>query len=139
MVPVMQSAVSALFYRQEFDAFLHAPIGGEPNEMPLSVLSGFSRLRIDPWLETAALSGLSKADAKASLATTVARLPRHRWTDADCETIAERLVELLPSPSSPKSTLPQSAFGSFFGVTPAAMRLGCVVLALIAILLWQAG
>lgn len=133
----MQSAVSTLFYRQEFDGFLHAPIGGQPSEMPLSVLSGFTRLHIDPWLETAALTGLSRADAKSRLATLIARLPRHRWVEPNCETIAERLVDLLPNPTSSNSAVAQRA-SSYFRLTPTAMHVALIALAIIALLLWRA-
>jgi hypothetical protein len=96
-VTIMQSAVSVSFFSPEFNEFLHAPIGEEPNEMPLSVLSGFARLNIDPWCEAAALSALPREDAVQRLALLIERLPGRRWTGDDCRAIAERLATLLPS------------------------------------------
>jgi hypothetical protein len=47
--------------------------------MPLSVLSVFTRLGADPWLEAARLSDLPKNFAIATLSGMIARLPVGRW------------------------------------------------------------
>jgi hypothetical protein len=78
------------------EAFLFAPIGEERNGMTLSVLSGLSRLDIDPWDEAARLSRLPTDAAIAALAQLIARLPRGAWQLSDATGIAVRLVELLP-------------------------------------------
>ena len=54
----MTPAASTYFFRPELDDFLHASIGVERNEMPLSVLSALARLNLDPWKEAAELSEL---------------------------------------------------------------------------------
>jgi hypothetical protein len=56
----MTPASSISFFRPEFDKFLHAPIGADGDDMPLSVLSALTRLHVDPWKEAAELSELSK-------------------------------------------------------------------------------
>jgi hypothetical protein len=80
----------------EFDDFLFAPIGDEPNGMSLSVISALTRLNIDPWREATRLSQLSKEKAVEALAPIIARLPIGTWTALDIPTIARRLVDVLP-------------------------------------------
>jgi hypothetical protein len=79
-----------------YDAFLFAAIGEEGNGMTLSVLSGLSRLDIDPWDEAARLSLLPKDRAIAALGRRIACLPSGNWQPSDLTGIASRLVELLP-------------------------------------------
>jgi hypothetical protein len=97
-------ATSISFFRPEFDDFLYAPIGADGGEMPLSVLSALARLDLDPWQEAAELSELPKGTATQRLAVLIARLPGGRWTLADSRAMADRLIELLPSPG--RSELP---------------------------------
>lgn len=83
--------------KAEFDAFLTAPIGEESNGMTLSVLSGLSRLGLDPWDEAAWLSQQSKETAIAALGHRIAHMPCGKWQLADATGIAVRLVALLPA------------------------------------------
>jgi hypothetical protein len=98
-VVAVTPAASVSFFRPEFDDFLYAPIGADTNEMPLSVLSALARLNVDPWEEAARLSELPKDTATQRLASLIVRLPGGRWAQADASSIADRLVELLPSRS----------------------------------------
>lgn len=82
--------------KPELEAFLFAAIGEEGNGMTLSVLSGLSRLDIDPWEEAVRLSQLPKKGAIEALGQCIARLPRGAWQVADVAGIASRLVDLLP-------------------------------------------
>jgi hypothetical protein len=100
LVVTVMPATSISFFRPEFDDFLYAPVGADGVEMPLSVLSALARLDVDPWMEAAELSALPKGAAAQRLASLIARLPGGRWTLADSTAIADRLVELLPNPSS---------------------------------------
>jgi len=68
--------------------------------MPLSVLSAFTRLGLDPWLEAARLSDLPKDFAIATLSGMIARLPVGGWELSETRGIAARLVEFLPARSS---------------------------------------
>ena len=61
----MTPATSVSFFRSEFDDFLYAAIGVDSNESPLSVLSAFARLNLDPWHEAAALAALPRGLAAA--------------------------------------------------------------------------
>lgn len=100
----MQSAVSTSFYRPEYGEFLYAPVGGAPDEMPLSVLSALARLNIDPWMEAAALAALPNESATRRLALLLGQLPGERWSERDRHQIAARLTKLLPQTRS--STAP---------------------------------
>ncbi|TWT13713.1 hypothetical protein [Reyranella sp. CPCC 100927] len=82
--------------RPDFEAFLFAPIGEERNGMTLSVLSGLSRLEVNPWDEAAELSQLPKDRAIAALDRRIAQLPLGTWLLSDTAAIATRLVNLLP-------------------------------------------
>jgi hypothetical protein len=101
----MTPAASVSFFRSEFNEFLYAPIGSETNGMTLSVLSAFARLNVDPWEEAAQLSELPRETAAQRLATLIARLPSGPWAArGDYQTIADRLIELLPCRSSDVSS-----------------------------------
>jgi len=122
--------------KPELEAFLFAAIGEEHNGMALSVLSGLSRLDIDPWEEAVRLSQLPKPGAIESLGRCIARLPRGAWQVADIAGIAGRLVEMLPrhdpeSTSRPVSEPPRA--GSRF---PAKLTLWLVAAGLAAALLF---
>ena len=80
----------------EFGDFLFATVGEERMGVPLSVLSAFTRLGLDPWLEAARLSDLPKDFAIATLSGLIARLPVGRWELSETRGIAARLVEFLP-------------------------------------------
>jgi hypothetical protein len=84
----------------EFDSFLFAPIGEEPNGMLLSVISALARLDIDPWREAARLAQLQEAAATKRLAAMIAQLADGSATYRDPPTIAARLVALLPRGAS---------------------------------------
>lgn len=91
----------------EFDSFLHATIGNDGNGMLLSVLSALARLGVDPWQEAASLASLPGPSAIARLTGLITALPREPSSHRDHESIAARLVALLPS-GGPKSALPGS-------------------------------
>jgi hypothetical protein len=97
----------------EFDGFLFAPIGEERNGMLLTVLSALARQNVDPWQEAAELARLPGKTAIQRLASLIASLPDEPSTHRDPETIAARLISLLPGRSSPnirsRKTLPDVA------------------------------
>jgi hypothetical protein len=132
----MTPGASVSFFRPEFDNFLYAPIGGDRNEMSLSVLSALSRLNLDPWQEAAELSELPKDTATRRLASLIARLPGGRWTQADSGAIADRLIELLPHRSSSKPPLAGKT-NSFGGVSDSTVTkiLICAALGLTALII----
>ena len=81
----------------DLNDFLFAPVGEEENGITLSVVSGLTRLGLDPWEEAARLTPLPKARAAEVLATLIARLPIDRTRALDDLAISRRLVELLPA------------------------------------------
>jgi hypothetical protein len=80
----------------DLNDFLFASVGEEQNGVTLSVVSGLTRLGLDPWEEAARLTPLPKARAAEALAPLIARLPICRTRSSDDLAISQRLVELLP-------------------------------------------
>ena len=80
----------------EFNEFLFATVGEERCGVPLSVLSAFARLDLDPWLEAARLSDLPRESAVTAMSGMIARLPVGRWEVSETRGIAARLIEVLP-------------------------------------------
>ena len=87
----------------DLNDFLFASIGEEQNGVTLSVVSGLTRLGVDPWEEAARLTPLPKARAAETLAKLIARLPIRRTESSDDLVICRRLVELLPSDKPARS------------------------------------
>jgi hypothetical protein len=96
----MSGSVCASLLGPEFDDFLFAPLGEERNGMRLSVLSALTRLEVDPRQEAAKLAELPEATASERLASLIALLPNEPLMHRDPETIAARLVALLPRRAS---------------------------------------
>jgi hypothetical protein len=64
----MKSGVPKSQLGSEFDDFLFTPLGEDRNGLPLSVVSLFARMNMDPWQEAGELAALS-ADAAAKRLT----------------------------------------------------------------------
>jgi hypothetical protein len=90
-----QSTVNTLS-QTGMNPFLFSEVGAEANGMALSVISLFARKGADPWAEATRLARLPKAAAIESLSGTIAGMPDSHWNKADADSIAARLVELLP-------------------------------------------
>ncbi len=86
-------AVSVFSSQSKFDAFLYAPVGDDSSGHPLSVLSVFGRLDLDPWQEADSLARLPARQATQRLA---ALLPHSALPGMISTDIAARLVALLP-------------------------------------------
>jgi hypothetical protein len=67
----MVRAASIFGLGREFDDFLFAPIGEEPNGMSLSVVSALARSNVDPWQEAAKLARLPAKTATQRLASLI--------------------------------------------------------------------
>ena len=93
----------------EFNAFLFGTVGEERIGVPLSVLSAFARLGLDPWREAARLSDMPRDSAVAVLSGTIARLPAGRWEPSEMRGIAARLIESLPRRGSVSPARPRRA------------------------------
>jgi hypothetical protein len=99
----MTRTVSISGLGSEFDAFLFAPIGEERDGVLLSVLSALARLDVDPWQEAARLARLPVEAAAQRLASLIAALPEASGPRWDPETIANRLIGLLPRTAASRS------------------------------------
>jgi hypothetical protein len=116
----------------ELDDFLFAPIREERNGMVLSVISGLTRLGIDPWTEAARLSALPKAIAAQTLAPIIARLADGGAEPFDARATADRLIKLLPSGASAVATERTDPGGRNSRHLRFAMVLICLLLGTIA-------
>ncbi len=81
---------------REFDNFLFASIGEDRNGTTLSVLSALARLDVDPWLETTSLAHMPRERATERLAAVITAVRTDLATSLAAETIAARLIVLLP-------------------------------------------
>lgn len=80
------------------DRFLHASVGEDRNGNPVTVLSTFARLGLDPWEEASDLSRLTQENARLRLG---GRLARFRDVAASGSgATVQRLLDLLPPPAS---------------------------------------
>ena len=92
----MSRSVAAVQLGSEFNAFLFAPVGNEKNGMMLTVLSALARLDLDPWREASELARMPRAAANQRLTSLIAALPDAPSTRSQPDTIADRLIALLP-------------------------------------------
>jgi hypothetical protein len=92
----MTLATAASVLESRFDRFLYAAVREDPDGAPLTVLSVLARLDIDPWKEAARLAQLPGEAAARALAVLISALPTGSATPSDSETIAARLITLLP-------------------------------------------
>jgi hypothetical protein len=80
------------------DDFLFAVVGEQGNGVGMTVVSLLARLGVDPWEEARRLSELSRPAAAHRLAPMIGRVPGRAWPPDAAQSIAERLVALLPDP-----------------------------------------
>jgi hypothetical protein len=113
----------------DLNAFLFAAVGQEQNGMPLNVVSGFTRLGLDPWEEAGRLAALPKALAAEKLAPIIARLPIDRPQPSDNLAISRQLVELLPEHNRAASPGRQQADAEDKKYLKAMILLACLALA----------
>jgi hypothetical protein len=92
----MTLATATSAFESRFDRFLYAAVREDPDGTPLTVLSVLARLDIDPWKEAARLAQLPGEAAARALALLISALPKGSATPSDSETIAARLITLLP-------------------------------------------
>ena len=122
--PTCDYAFMNTILRSDFDAFLFAPIGEEPNGMPLTLLSMLARLGIDPWEEAADLAQLPLEPALQRLTSRLEAAPKSRpATAADTVNIATRLIALLHRAPPRKETAPASLPPLKLAAPPRGVRL----------------
>ena len=109
----------------EFDEFLFAPLSEDRDEMPLSVLSAFARLDVDPWEEAAKLAQLPRSSATERLVSLIAALPDGSSARLDAARASARLIDLLPQRVS--SNPSKMWLGSGAASNPRAAIYLCVI------------
>ena len=115
----------------EFDNFLFASIGESKNGMLLSVLSVLARLDLDPWQEAAKLARLPEKAASQRLTVLIAELPDASSAPLDAETIAARLVALLPHKALPNFPSREALLGG--GAAPNSRTVMYVIFMILAL------
>lgn len=93
--------------RRDLDQFLFASVGEEIDGVPLSVVSAFARLGLDPWEEAGRLSALGGREAAEQLARLIAELPGRSCPLGEARQMARPLVILLPSHEIARRVAPQ--------------------------------
>lgn len=93
--------------RRDLDQFLFASVGEEVDGVPLSVVSTFARLGLDPWEEAGRLSALGGQEAAEQLARLIAELPGRPCPLGESREMARPLVVLLPSHEIERRVAPQ--------------------------------
>ena len=81
-----------------YDEFLFAPVCEEANGMRLSVLSALTRMNLDPWNEASLLAAMPSAMAERTLVSTLGLAAGGSRDPLEAESIAARLIRLLPQP-----------------------------------------
>src|ERR1700757_5172980 len=112
----------------DLNDFLFATVGEQQNGMPLNVVSGLTRLGLDPWEEAARLAALPRALATEKLAPIIARLPLDRPEPSDNLAISRMLIELLPEIRQPAAPGRQQADGKGQKYIQAIIVLSCLAL-----------
>jgi hypothetical protein len=110
-----QSSAGATQLREPFrrlqpdlDKFLFAEVGGETDEMPLSVISVLTRLGLDPWQEASRLSSLGNREAVEQFARLIAEIRGNSRPSREAREIASGLVPLLPKHNSSPTSARQA-------------------------------
>lgn len=95
--------------QNSFDKFLFASIGREDCSMPISVLSLFSRLDLDPAVEARVLVTLPQPNAAERLAHQICSLPGNTMNEREAREQAKYLILLLPGSAVRTTTKPPPA------------------------------
>lgn len=123
----------------EFEAFLMAEIGDDPNGLPLTVLSALARQDRDPESEALRLRGLSREAAIAGMADLIKALPAGSWSDLDAREIAAGLLAHLPDGRTPAQAAPTvgADLGTRYGSTAIRLLLCTGFAAMVAFAIWR--
>jgi hypothetical protein len=78
------------------DRFLHADVGEDRKGNPVTVLSTFARLGLDPWEEASELSKLTRENARLRLCALLERFRDVAISGDGFGATTQRLIDLLP-------------------------------------------
>jgi hypothetical protein len=119
--------------RPDLDKFLFAAVEDEIGGIPLSMISAFTRLGLDPWQEAGRLSSLARREAVEQLAQLIAEIPGIFRPAGEAREIADRLVGLLPKHDDSRAATPQIQISPRYSTPkiprPSQFWLACFVLA----------
>src|ERR1700761_6443318 len=90
-----------------YTAFLFEPLGDDFNGVPLALASVLGRMSLDPWSEAASLAALPTDVAARRLAEFIEAMPNQSLPRVESNTLAERLVRLLPKRPDPTDPAPE--------------------------------
>jgi len=113
-----------------FNPFLFATVCEERNEMPLTVISALARLNLDPWAEAAELALMPTEGAAQRLSSLLLGVADGPGPQSNRESVAARLVALLPAPVNPR--FPASGHATLVSATPRAPTEGIIFLIFLA-------
>ena len=85
----------------QYTAFLFEPLGDDRNGVPLALASILGRMSLDPWCEAASLAAMPADAAARKLASLIEAMPNQALPRLESNTLAERLIRLLPTRSNP--------------------------------------
>jgi len=85
----------------EYTAFLFEPLGDDRNGVPLALASILGRMSLDPWSEAASLAAMPTDVAAHKLASIIEAMPNQVVPRVESNTLAERLIRLLPKRPGP--------------------------------------
>ena len=91
----------------EYAAFLFEPLGDDRNGVPLALVSILGRMSLDPWSEAASLASMPTDAAARKLASFIESMPNHALPRVESNTLAERLIRLLPKRPNPAAPAPE--------------------------------
>jgi hypothetical protein len=96
----MSLVKTSLSRKPDFEDFLFADIGTQPNGLPLTVLTLFARAGVDPWSEAEQLSQMSSVAAVSYMISEINRAPALYRSNVDVTQLAKGLVARLPAHES---------------------------------------
>jgi hypothetical protein len=88
----------------QYTEFLFEPLGDDRNGVPLALASILGRMSLDPWSEAASLAAMPADVAAKKLAALIEAMPNDSLPRLESNTLAERLIRLLPRRSNPTNT-----------------------------------
>jgi hypothetical protein len=118
----------------EFDNFLFTPLGEDENGLPLSVVSLFARINLDPWHEAGELAALPVDAAARRLTSSLDTLIDPVLRQANTEAMVRRLLALLPRQVPATLLRPLAGAGPVAAPVPGT-RIGVIVIITSAIVL----
>lgn len=91
----------------EYTAFLFEPLGDDRNGVPLALASILGRMSLDPWSEAASLAAMPADAAARKLVLFIEAMPNQALPRVESNTLAERLIRLLPKRPDPAAPATQ--------------------------------